>query len=120
LRAVLDYLEQRNDVYFPVEFRYVAQDDAWLSPFYERDSCSIAVHAAHDEPWDYLVKDVGALFRRHGARPHWGKLHDRSAQELRALYPRWNDFDRVRRHLDPQGRMLNAYLRPWFERSSAS
>ena len=120
LRAVLDYLEQRNDVYFPVEFRYVAQDDAWLSPFYERDSCSIAVHAAHDEPWDYLVKDVGALFRRHGARPHWGKLHDRSAQELRTLYPRWNDFDRVRRHLDPQGRMLNAYLRPWFERSNAS
>ena len=120
LRAVLDYLEQRNDVYFPVEFRYVAQDEAWLSPFYERDSCSIAVHAAHDEPWDYLVKDVGALFRRHGARPHWGKLHDRSAQELRTLYPRWNDFDRVRRHLDPQGRMLNAYLRPWFERSNAS
>jgi FAD/FMN-containing dehydrogenase len=110
LREVLATLERRDDVFFPIEFRFIAADDAWLSPFHGRDSCSIAVHAAHDEPWDYLVKDVGRVFRRHAGRPHWGKLHDRSADELRALYPRWDDFQRVRRALDPAGRMLNPYL----------
>jgi FAD-linked oxidoreductase len=114
LREVLATLERRDDIYFPIEFRFIAGDDAWLSPFHARDSCSIAVHAAHDEPWDYLVKDIGAVFRRHAGRPHWGKLHDRSAAELRALYPRWDDFHRVRRELDPAGRMLNPYLRKMF------
>ncbi|WP_374568285.1 D-arabinono-1,4-lactone oxidase [Ideonella sp.] len=114
LREVLATLEKRDDVFFPIEFRFIAADDAWLSPFHGRDSCSIAVHAAHDEPWDYLVKDIGAVYRRHAGRPHWGKLHDRTAAELRALYPRWNDFQQVRRELDPTGRMLNPYLRRLF------
>jgi len=114
LREVLATLEKRDDVFFPIEFRFIAGDDAWLSPFHGRDSCSIAVHAAHDEPWEYLVKDVGAVYRRHAGRPHWGKLHDRSAAELRALYPRWDDFQQVRRELDPTGRMLNPYLRRLF------
>lgn len=110
VREVLTALEKRNEVFFPLEFRYVAADDAWLSPFHGRASCSIAVHAAHDEPWDYLVRDIGAIFRRHEGRPHWGKLHDYSTAELRAAYPRWDDFQQVRRELDPQGRMLNPYL----------
>jgi len=114
LREVLATLEKRDDVFFPIEFRFIAGDDAWLSPFHDRDSCSIAVHAAHDEPWEYLVKDVGAVYRRHAGRPHWGKLHDRTAAELRALYPRWDDFQQVRRELDPTGRMLNPYLRRLF------
>ena len=114
LREVLATLEKRDDVYFPIEFRFIAGDDAWLSPFHGRDSCSIAIHAAHDEPWEYLVKEVGPVYRRHEGRPHWGKLHDRTAAELRSLYPRWNDFQQVRRELDPAGRMLNPYLRQLF------
>lgn len=111
---VIGALEKRNDVFFPVEFRLVKGDDAWLSPFYRRDSCSIAVHAAHDEAWEYLVSDIGRIFRKYDGRPHWGKLHDFSAKELAALYPRWNDFQEVRRRMDPRGRMLNAHLRTAF------
>ncbi|HEY0843822.1 MAG TPA: D-arabinono-1,4-lactone oxidase [Noviherbaspirillum sp.] len=111
---VIRALERRNDVFFPVEFRFVKGDDAWLSPFYRRDSCSIAVHAAHDEPWDYLVSDIGRIFRKHDGRPHWGKLHDFSARELAALYPRWKDFQEVRRRMDPHGRLLNPHLRALF------
>ncbi|NRF65508.1 FAD-binding protein [Aquincola sp. S2] len=115
LREVLAAIERRNEAYFPIEFRYVKGDEAWLSPFHRRDSCSIAVHAAHDEPWQYLVGELGVVFRRHGGRPHWGKLHDRSAAELAALYPRWRDFNALRRELDPDGRLLNPYLRRLFE-----
>lgn len=114
LAEVLHTLERRNEVFFPIEFRFVAGDTAWLSPFHGRDSFSIAVHAAVDEPWDYLLKDLGPLFRRHQGRPHWGKLHDLDPVELQARYPRWNDFQRIRRELDPQGRLLNPALRRWF------
>ena len=38
-------------------------------------------------------------------------MHTLAAPELAALYPRWRDFQRVRRELDPEGRMLNPYLK---------
>lgn len=110
LKEVLAALEQRNDVFFPIEFRFTKGDDAWLSPFYQRDSCSIAAHALQGEPYDYLLSTLGPIYRRHGGRPHWGKLHDRSATELAAAYPRWKDFAQVRKALDPQGRMLTPYM----------
>ena len=34
--------------------------------------------------------------------------------ELSKLYPDWEAFQTVRRHLDPQGKMLNPYLRELF------
>jgi FAD/FMN-containing dehydrogenase len=51
------------------------------------------------------------VFRRHGARPHWGKLHNYSPAELRAQYPQWKRFAELRRDLDPQGRMLTPYMK---------
>lgn len=114
LREVLQVLERRNDVFFPMEFRYVRGDGAWLSPFHNRDSCSIAVHALQGEAYDYLVRETGPVFRRHGGRPHWGKLHDFRPEELAAHYPRWRDFLALRRELDPQGRLLSPYVRKLF------
>ena len=114
LRQVIRTLEQRNEVYFPLEFRFVKADDAWLSPFYQRETCSIAVHASADEAYQYLLTDINPLFRAHQGRPHWGKLHWMGAAELSTMYPRWQDFQRVRQQFDPQGQMLNAHLRKLF------
>ncbi|QPF72274.1 FAD-binding protein [Roseateles sp. DAIF2] len=114
LREILATLERRNEVFFPIEFRYVKGDAAWLSPFHERDSCSIACHALQGEPHDYLVRELGPVFRRHAGRPHWGKLHDLGQAQLQALYPRFADFQRLRCRLDPQGRLLNPHLAALF------
>lgn len=114
VKEVIAALEKRNEVFFPLEFRCVAADDAWLSPFYQRASCSIAVHAAADEAHDYLVNEIGPIFRRHGGRPHWGKLHGLGAAQLAALYPRFKDFQALRREMDPEGRLLNPHLRTLF------
>jgi FAD-linked oxidoreductase len=114
LREVITTLERRNEVFWPMEIRFIAGDDAWLSPFYQQDSCSIAVQAASGEQHDYLLTDFTPIFRAHGGRPHWGKLHTLNATELASAYPRWADFQRVRRHFDPQGRMLNEHLRKVF------
>ncbi|OHX14003.1 FAD-dependent oxidoreductase [Chromobacterium sphagni] len=114
VREVIRKLEQRNEVFFPLEFRFVGADEAWLSPFYQRDSCSIAVHAAAGEAYDYLVSDIAPIFRKYQGRPHWGKLHAHRAIDFAALYPRWNDFLQLRRQFDPKGLLLNPHLRQVF------
>lgn len=96
---------------FPLEYRYVAADDAWLSPFYKRDSVTISVHQYYRQPYDKLFASVEAIFARYEGRPHWGKLHSLAAADLAKLYPRWDDFQAVRRRLDPAGKFLNRYLR---------
>lgn len=100
---------------FPVEYRTVAADDSWLSPFYARDSASISIHQYHAVDWRELFDLVEPIFWKYEGRPHWGKLHTLTAAQLAPLYPRWDDFQRVRRRLDPQGRMLNAHLRAVLE-----
>ena len=45
----------------------------------------------------------------HG-RPHWGKMHTRSADYLRRAYPRFGDFVALRDEIDPERRFGNAYL----------
>jgi FAD-linked oxidoreductase len=115
LREVIAAIEEhRKDVFFPIEVRVIAPDDAWLSPFYQRESGSIAVHAYYREDHDFFFSIVEPIFRRHGGRPHWGKLHSLKARDLAALYPRWKEAGEVRRALDPEGRMLNDYLKGIF------
>ena len=115
LEEVMRVIEtERPDVFFPIEVRVIAPDDAWLSPFYQRESGSIAVHAYYREDHDFFFTIVEPIFRRHGGRPHWGKLHSLKARDLAALYPRWKEAGEVRRSLDPEGRMLNDYLRGIF------
>lgn len=107
------------DVFFPFEVRYVKGDDAWLSPFHQRDAMSIAVHRVHDEPHEALFRAVEPILREHGGRPHWGKMHSLTARDARALYPRWDDFQTLRRAMDPDGRFLNAHLRRLFGEASS-
>lgn len=115
LREVVGAIEAHcKDVFFPLEVRTIASDDAWLSPFHARESGSIAVHAYYKDDHDFFFSMVEPIFRRHGGRPHWGKLHSLKARDLAALYPRWADAGEVRRSLDPQGRMLNEYLKGIF------
>ena len=60
------------------------------------------------------------ILRRHGGRPHWGKIHTLGPAELRQLYPRWDDFLALRQRLDPQGKLLNPYLAQLFGAAEAT
>jgi FAD-linked oxidoreductase len=112
LREILGRIrERRIPVVFPIELRYVKRDDIWLSMFHGRDGCSISIHQYADEdPRPYFAA-IEPIFWKYDGRPHWGKLHSLDADRLAALYPRWRDFQEVRRALDSEGRLLNAHLR---------
>jgi len=115
LREVVAAIEAHcPDVFFPVEARVIAADDAWLSPFYGRLSGSIAVHAYYKDDHRFFFDLVEPILRRYDGRPHWGKMHSLKAADLAALYPKFEDARRVRASVDPAGRMLNGYLREVF------
>ncbi|WP_293330340.1 D-arabinono-1,4-lactone oxidase [Parvibaculum sp.] len=115
LREVIETIEMNDvEVFFPIEFRTVAPDDIWLSPFYKRESCSIAVHRYHEEDYTPYFSLIEPIFRKHEGRPHWGKLNTLKAADFASLYPKWQDFLEVRTELDPEGRFLNPYLRDVF------
>ncbi|MDP3634201.1 D-arabinono-1,4-lactone oxidase [Phenylobacterium sp.] len=115
LKAVMAAIEtHRKDVFFPIELRRIAADDAWLSPFNGGPRGSVAVHCYYKDDYRFLFDLIQPIFLAHGGRPHWGKLHSLTAPQLSKLYPDWEAFQAVRRRLDPEGRMLNPYLRELF------
>ena len=99
---------------FPIEYRYVAADDIWLSPFFERDSVTISIHQYHKQSYKNLFHGVEEIFKSYGGRPHWGKIHTRTADGLAELYPNWEKFCAVRSTVDPGAKMLNPYLKSLF------
>ena len=106
---------RRLDVNFPFEVRFVAGDrDSLLSPAYDRESCYIAAHMYRGMPWQAFFTVVQDVALSYGGRPHWGKRHSLSAAQLAELYPRWDDFQRVRRELDPAGLFANDHVRRIF------
>ena len=110
VRRVLELIEREGlHVSFPIEVRFVAGDDALLSPSHERDTCYVAVHMYRGVEWERYFRGVEAIMDGYGGRPHWGKRHFQSAATLAPRYPRWDDFQRVRATLDPDRRFANAY-----------
>ncbi|BCJ43920.1 FAD-linked oxidoreductase [Actinoplanes ianthinogenes] len=97
-------------VLFPVEVRFTGPDDVWLSHGYGRESAYIAVHQFLGSPYEQYFKALEALCEPLGGRPHWGKLHYRTAADLRPAYPKFDDFLAVRDRLDPARVFTNEYL----------
>jgi FAD-linked oxidoreductase len=100
----------RYAVNFPIEVRFGAAEDAWLSPAFGRETAYVAVHVYRGMELGPYFEAMEAIFRTHGGRPHWGKRHTLGADELAGLYPRFEDFRALRRKLDPGGMFLNGHL----------
>lgn len=110
-REVRALIERKGwRVSFPIEVRAAASDENWLSTAYGRDTGYLAVHRYfREDPREYFAA-VEDVMRGFDGRPHWGKMHNQTAEALRAVYPRFDDFVRVRDELDPERRFANAYL----------
>ena len=114
-REVLNTIKEKDiDVIFPIEYRYVAEDDIWLSQFYKRAGAAISVHNFHDKPYMPYFAEMEAIFDRYQGRPHWGKLHTKTEKEFATLYPQWDAFKALRQRLDPERRFINKHLEAIF------
>ena len=109
-RRVIEWVRaNRYPVFFPIEMRVAAGDDALLSPSHCRDTAYIAVHQYRGMEWRPYFEAVEAIMRDYGGRPHWGKRHFQTAETLAPLYPEWAAFQAARDELDPNRVFTNEY-----------
>ncbi|GAB3127963.1 D-arabinono-1,4-lactone oxidase [Tsukamurella serpentis] len=98
------------DVAFPVEVRTARADDLMVSTASGREVGYIAAHQyVRDAPCDYFA-EFERIMIDHGGRPHWGKMHTRTADFFAAAYPRFGEFRALRDVLDPDRVFANDYL----------
>jgi L-gulono-1,4-lactone dehydrogenase len=109
-RRVIEWVRaNRYPVFFPIEMRVAAGDDALLSPSHRRDTTYIAVHQYRGMEWRPYFEAVEEIMREYGGRPHWGKRHFQAAATLAPLYPEWETFRAARDELDPDRVFANEY-----------
>jgi FAD-linked oxidoreductase len=109
-RRVIEWVRSnRYPVFFPIEMRVTAGDDALISPSHERDTAYIAVHQYRGMEWRPYFEAVEAIMNEYGGRPHWGKRHFQTAATFPERYPRWDAFLAAREELDPGHAFTNEY-----------
>lgn len=108
-RAAIDASSLK--ITFPVEIRVTPADDIPLSTSSGRDSLYLAFHTHRDADHRAYFALVEPIMRAHDGRPHWGKVHTRSAADLAPAYPRFEEFLALRDRLDPDRVFANPYLR---------
>ena len=111
VRRVRAMVEERGlAVGFPIEVRFVAGDDAFLSPASGRATGYLAVHVFEGMPYEPYFRGVEEIMDDLEGRPHWGKRHFQSSHTLRDRYPDWERFQAVRARLDPGGRFATPHV----------
>ena len=108
LREYKQMVEEKGHlINFIQEIRFVKGDDFALSPCYSRDSVYVGAYNADNRGWDELLSDFEELATKHNGRPHWGKEFNVGTDYLKSVYPKWDDFLKLREELDPNGRFMN-------------
>ena len=110
VRRVVEWVRSNNyPVFFPIEVRVAAGDDASISAAHERDTAYIAVHQYRGMEWRPYFEAVEAIMNDYEGRPHWGKRHFQTAETLAPRYPKWPEYQAARDALDPGRTFANAY-----------
>lgn len=110
------YTKREDLISFPIEVRFAASDDLWLSTGYERENAYVAVHQYFKaDPTKYFAA-AQDIFTAHEGRPHWGKMHTLGADYFAQQYPKFGHFVKLRGELDPKRVFQNEYLERVLER----
>lgn len=96
-------------VNFPQEVRFVAADDIPMSPAFGRHSCYLGGYISSLKWAPSYFRDFEDKMANFEGRPHWGKSFNRSAAEIRALYPKYDEFSSLRQRCDPNGVFRNRF-----------
>jgi L-gulono-1,4-lactone dehydrogenase len=94
----------------PIEVRPGPAETSPLSPAHGRPTGWISLIAPLGPQGRRWLEAAEPVLLDHAGRPHWGKEHGCTANELAGRYPRWDAFQAVRARLDPAGVFRNPYL----------
>lgn len=92
----------------PPQVRFVRADEAWLSPDHGRDTCrlTLTIYNPSDSARRRYFAEVFRALGPFSPRVHWGKAFDLQPRQVAEMYPRFEDFKRVRAEMDPHGVFL--------------
>lgn len=116
IKSLLALIEAKQfKVHLPIEVRFVKADKSWMSPNYGRDSCYIGIiaYTPYQRETDFRAyfDAFEQLMSRLGGRPHWAKRFNQPVEDLALSYPKWNNFQQLRKKLDPHYRLQNDFTR---------
>lgn len=101
-------------VHFPIECRVTAGEDAFLSPTQGVETVFLAFHMYKGMDDGPYFKWVHKLMKKYKGRPHFGKMHNLTANRLKVLYPNMEEFMKVREQLDPHQLFMTEYMKRLF------
>ena len=115
LERVLDFIKKSGlKISMPIEVRWSGSDEFPISMCYGRETTSIAIHVEMGERYENYFVPVETIMMEYDGRPHWGKMHFQTSTTLAPLYPKWDEFQKARRILDPKGIFENDYTKRVF------
>ncbi|MFD5825500.1 D-arabinono-1,4-lactone oxidase [Lentzea sp. NPDC060358] len=118
LRALAEMSTVISPLVQTCEIRTVSDEDAWLSPAYDRDS--LAIHFTWVPNTPAVLALLPRLEEAIAPRPHWGKLFTVPPALLAARYPQWDAFRALLTEHDPKGVFRNEFLTRYFGSSASS
>lgn len=111
LKDIIKVVKKKKfNIHFPVENRWVKQDDIFMSPAYGRDSAYIACHVYNKKDYRPYFTALEEIFRAYNGRPHWGKMNTLKGKDVQELYPKYADFMRHKNEQDPYKIFTNTYI----------
>jgi L-gulonolactone oxidase len=116
-----EFTKHKAYAHIPMDIRFLKEDSTWLSYAYGQDivtmGCVTRDPANADSYRAFEV--IEKVFLEQGGRPHWAKRFQARFSTLKKLWPKWDEFTRLRGTLDPEGKFLNATLRKMFIQDEA-
>lgn len=118
VRAIIE----QNRACFPIlgiYLRFSQASDRWLGFNYGEDVISFEIHIPkiaaetyHERSADVYDEIMQMTLSRYHARPHWGKNSSPIFMGIGAKqYPRWDDFVKLKREIDPKSLFENKLWR---------
>jgi len=111
-----------NRACFPIlgiYLRFSKGSDRWMGFNYGEDMVAFEIHVPKVTSETYFERSAAVYdeilqmtVNKYDGRPHWGKNSSPMFVDLGSeQYPKWRDFSRLRRTLDPAGRFTNKLWR---------
>lgn len=115
------YERAKPSMHYPFILRATGVSDAWLSPSANERVCYIGFlvylsedsYAGNEERLKHL-RNIENVLSKFEAVPHYGKYFNVSNYNFQKLLPKWNDFQELRRKVDPFNQFINPFLAKLF------
>ncbi|MFC2127611.1 D-arabinono-1,4-lactone oxidase [Bacteroidota bacterium] len=116
LKKEINQWNNSSFIHIPMDIRFVLKDNSWLSYAYGEDTVTMGCVSRNASTADTYeaFKTIETIFIKYGGRPHWAKRFKAKDAQLSKIYPKWNDFKKLRKELDPTNKFLNGYLKKIF------